>query len=247
MRTTSRLLLIAVFALLIAVPAAFAQTPEYSTLPVNEPLLVGSTILQPGVYTIRVLRSQTNRDEIQVTSQDMKKVYATVLTVPHQLKPGEDIKNATFIYYPASGDMPAALRTWYAPHPDASGGGHDIVYEQSRATQLARASHSSVVSYQGEQADLNTVPLNVVTPEATVETYTLPAPPAPVETPAMTSATTSTTTETTASTAPAPEPVQTAEAQPMSMPRTASDVPLMALLGLAAIGSAAAIRFARPE
>jgi hypothetical protein len=170
----------------------------------------------------------------------MKKVFATVLTVPHQLKPGEDIKNTTFIYYPASEGMPAALRTWYAPHPDASGGGHDIVYEQSRAKQLARASHSSVVAYEGEQADLNTVPLSVVTPEATVETYTLP-------TPSMTSSTTSTTTETTVTTPPASDPVQTAETQPMDMPRTASNVPLLALLGLASIGAAAAIRFSRSE
>ena len=242
MRSTSRLLLIATFALLISIPAAFAQTPEYSTLPVNEPLLVGSTVLQPGVYLIRVLPSPTGREKIQVTSQDMQKVFATVLTVPHQLKPGEEIKNTTFIYYPASEGMPAALRTWYAPHADASDGGHDIVFEQSRATMLARANHSSVVAYQGEQADLSTAPLSVVTPEATVETYTMPTPPAPVETPTMISSTSSTTTETTER-----EPVQTAETQPMNMPRTASDLPLLALLGLASVGAAAALRFSRPE
>lgn len=243
MRSMLRLLVVGAFALLIFIPA-FAQTPEVSTLPVTEPLQVGSTILQPGVYTIRVLPDLTSREKIQITSPDMKKVFATVLTVPHQFKPGEDTKNTTFVYFPAGEGMPAALRTWYAPHPEASMGGHDIVYEESRAKQLARLSNSSVVAYEGETADINSAPLAVVTPQATVETYTTPAP----ETPAMTSATTATTTPLVTETpapAPAPEP-QVAESSP-EMPRTASNVPLMALLGLASIGAAAAFRFGRTE
>jgi hypothetical protein len=242
---------LAALALLISL-SALAQTPEASILRVTDPLDVGGTILQPGVYTIRVLPSFENRNQIQVTSPDLKKVYATVLTVPHYVQPNEEPANTTFVYYPAIEGQPTALRTWYAAFPDASQGGHDIVYQKGRAEQLARLSHSKVISYEDQTAsNLNTVPLEVVTPEATVETYT-PVPTTQttqttstttVTTPALTTETTTPAPMTSAT--PAPAPTEVAEAAPAAMPRTASNMPLLALLGLGAIGGAIALRFGR--
>ncbi|HEV7764796.1 MAG TPA: hypothetical protein VGQ76_07345 [Thermoanaerobaculia bacterium] len=240
MKSTLRIAVLAALALVIAVPAAYAQTPEASTLPVNEPLDVGGTILQPGVYTIRVLPSLADRHKVQITSQDLQTVYATVLTVPHPILQNEEPANSVFVYYPAGEGMPAALRTWFAPDPDASGGGHDIVYSQSRAQQLARLGNSRVVAYPTETivADLDTTPLSVVTPESTVEVYTVP-PPAPVAiaetTPAPMISSETTRTETT----------QIAEATTPEMPSTASKVPFIALFGLLSLGGAVAFRLAR--
>jgi hypothetical protein len=242
MRSTLKLMAVCAFALLVSVPATFAQTPEVSTLPVSEPLDVGGTILQPGVYAIRVLPSITDRNKVQVTSADLKTVYATVLTVPHPLEPNEKVPNTMFIYYPAEPGRPRALRTWFAQNPVASQGGHDIVYEEGRAKQLARLTESRVVSYQAETTAAtyeDTQPLQIVTPEATIETYTYTAPVAPapvavvettevVETPvAMTSATT--------------------DSEPVDMPATGSDVPLAALLGVLSVGGAVALRMTRSE
>lgn len=229
MKSMLRLLAIGAVALLVSVPGAFAQTPETSTLPVSEPLDIGGTILQPGVYTIRVLPSLTDRNKVQVTSPDLQTVFATVLTIPHQLGPNEEVPNTMFVFYPAEEGAPRALRTWYAPNPVASQGGHDIVYEESRAKQLARLAKSPVVSYRGETqvTELDKTELHIVTPEATVETYTYTAPPTPVP---MTSAT----------------PVQVAEARPIEMPRTAGRLPLIALLGLVSVGAAVVFRLSRP-
>ena len=227
MKSTLRLAVVGAFALMICMPAAFAQTPEVSTLPVTEPLDVGGTILQPGTYTIRVLPSKTDRNKIQITSVDRDTIYATVLTVPHYFAPGEETPNTTFVFYPAEQGLPRALRTWFAADPSASQGGHDIVYQESRAQQLARLSNSRVVSYSDTVAvaDFDTTPLQVVTPDAKVETYTYTAPtPAP-----MTSS----------------ETTQVAEAQPMEMPQTSSRLPLIALLGLASLAGAVAFRMAR--
>jgi hypothetical protein len=232
MRSTLRLLALSASALLISI-SAFAQTPESSTLRLTEPLDVGGTIVQPGDYTIRVLPSFANRDQIQVTSPDLKTVYATALSVPHYLQVNELPANTTFVYYPAGDGQPQALRTWYAPDAQASQGGHDIVYKKARAAQLARLSHSRVVSYEDQTAvaDLGTAPLLVVTPEAKVETYT----PAPV--------TTVTTPMTSAATTPAePATTQVAEAAPAEMPHTAGNTPLLALFGLGAIGAAIVLR-----
>jgi hypothetical protein len=223
MRNTMKLLMVSVFALMIAAPAAFAQTQEVSTLPVTEPLDVGGTILQPGNYVIRVVPTVGDRNRVQVLSTDLSKVYATVLTVPHDLEPGEEVPNTTFVFYPAGEGQPRALRTWFAPN-SAMQAGHDIVYEESRAKQLARLAEGNVVAYRGELTD-NTQ-LEVVTPQQTIETYTWTAP-------------TTTTTTTTTVTTPMTSSTQ------VEMPRTAGNTPLLALLGFLALGGAVAVRAAR--
>lgn len=231
MKHALRLMVVGAFALLISVPAALAQSPEGSVLPVTEPLDVGGTILQPGVYTIRVLPSLADRNKVQITSPDLQTIFATVLTVPHALEAGEEMPSTKLVFYPAGEGMPKALRTWFAPNPDASGGGHDIVYQQERAQQLARLSHSSVVSYPAETVADNT-DLQVVTPEAAIQPYVPPAPmiaETPMETPAPMLSN-------------APE--QVAETQP-EMPQTASRIPLIALFGLLSLGGALAFRLAR--
>src|SRR5687768_2093118 len=146
-RNAPRIMMVTALALMLTAGAAIAQTPEASVLPVTEPLDVGGTILQPGTYTIRVLPSMYDRNKIQVTSMDGTQVFATALTVPHPLEPGEEVPNTTFIFYPAGEGQPRALRTWFAKFPDASQGGHDIIYDKSRARQLARLASSNVVSF----------------------------------------------------------------------------------------------------
>lgn len=237
MKPSLRPMVVVAFALLIST-AAFAQTPEVSVLPVTEPLDVGGTILQPGTYHIRVMPSTTDRNKIQVTSVDGTQVFATALTVPHPLEPGEEVPSTTFIYYPAGDGQPRALRTWFAPDPEASQGGHDIVYDEARAKQLARLANSRVVYYPPTTTvtEVKTTDLQVVTPEATVETYTY-IPPATV-----TETRTTTVTETTTDTTPMTSASTTDDVE---MPATASNVPLMALLGLISLAGAVAFRMAR--
>jgi len=222
------------FAILVST-AAFAQTPEVSVLPVTEPLDVGGTILQPGTYHIRVVPSNTDRNKIQVMSTDGTKVFATALTVPHPLEPGEEVPNTTFIYYPAGEGQPRALRTWFARDPEASQGGHDIVYNENRAKQLARLAKADVVYYPATVtvAEVDTE-LQVVTPEATVETYTY-TPPAPTIVERQTTTITETTTPMTSA----------STTSDVDMPATASNVPLFALLGLISLAGAVVFRMAR--
>ena len=234
MKTMLRLLLISALVLLI-LPAAYAQVPQVSTLPVDEPLDVGGTILQPGTYTIRVLPTQADRNRVQITSTDNKTIYATVLTIPHDLEPDEKVPNATFVFYPAGEGSPRALRTWFPPDTQWKAG-KDIVYEESRAKQLARLGNEPVPSYTGEITDITEV--QVVTPAAPMEAYVPPPAPVVVEP------------------APAPEPVAVAEPQPMTpmtsaqtseteLPQTAGNVPFIALIGLLSMAAAVAFRAVR--
>jgi hypothetical protein len=114
-----------------------------------------------------------------------------------------------------------------------SGGGHDIVYEESRAKQLARLAKSSVGAYDTTEqvAELENRHLHVVTPEATVEPYpvvvaapvVVPAPPAQISS----------------------STVQVAENEPVEMPKTAGNVPMIALAGLLLLGAAVTFRTIR--
>ncbi len=177
MKSPLRLVGVGAFALLVSM-STFAQTPEASVLPVTEKLDVGGTILEPGTYLIRVLPSDKDRNKVQITDPERKTVFATVLTIPHALAANQEVGDTTFVFYPAGEGMPRALRTWFAQDPSASQGGHDVVYPEARAKQLARLANSSVVSYdETAVADLGTTELHVVTPDAKVETYrTTPAP-----------------------------------------------------------------------
>ncbi|HEX6099493.1 MAG TPA: hypothetical protein VF432_24480 [Thermoanaerobaculia bacterium] len=247
MKHTVKVMAISAIALLLSLPA-MAQTPEVSTLPITEPTEVGGTILQPGTYLIRVVSPQADRNKVQITSVDRSTIYATLLTVPHQLEPNEKLPNTMFVYFPAGEGRPRALRTWFAADP-ASGGGHDIVYEESRARQLARLAKEPVVSYHDEQmADLN-----VITPEETSTPYVYEAPvvtPAPVQAEVSTVTTVTTPNiapEPAETFTPAPAPV---EPEPMvssapEMPATASRIPMVALLGLISLAGAVVLRIAR--
>ncbi|HVS29853.1 MAG TPA: hypothetical protein VMS98_00220 [Thermoanaerobaculia bacterium] len=215
--STWKLMMVSALALLISIPAAFAQTPEASFLPVTEPLDVGGTVLEPGTYMIRVVPSSVDRNKVQIMDQDGTKVFATVLTVPHPLKPGEEIPNTTFVYYPAGEGMPRALRTWFEPSMAPSSGGHDIVYTEKRARQLARLASSRVVWYPDDTVitEVEAPPLQIVTPQATVERYVYLPPPPPMI------------------------------SGQVNMPDTASRIPLIALLGLVSVLGAVALRLTR--
>jgi hypothetical protein len=205
---------ISVFGLAPA-PLANAQIPEVSYLPVEEPLDVGGTTLQPGVYVIRVIPSMTNRNILQVTNEDRTKVFATLLSVPHALQASADAKDTKFIFYPAVGDSPRALRTWFNAET-TSDGGHDIVYPETRALQIASVVKEPVVAYKDETKveELKTTPLEVVNADQKIASYTEPNPPAKV-----------------------------AEmSEGAGMPRTAGNGPAFLVFGLLALAFAASVR-----
>ncbi|MCM2317342.1 MAG: hypothetical protein NDJ92_19515, partial [Thermoanaerobaculia bacterium] len=161
-----------------------------------------------------------NRNMLQVTNEDRTKVYATVLSVPHALPATEEEKHTKFIFYPASNGAPRALRTWFAPD-STSDGGHDIVYPERRAMQIASAAMTPVVAYKDETPpeELKTAQLEVVTPDQKIATYVEPAP---------------TETQKVASMAEGAE-----------LPRTAGNGPLLLTFGLLLVVGALGLRAVR--
>ena len=211
-------------------PKASAQgTVEQSSFTLTEPLDVGGTVLQPGSYQINVVLLQGNRNMLRVMNADGTHLITTVLSIPHQERPdAEQIPTSRYTYYPASAGHVMALRTWYAA--DTPGlGGHDIVYPEQRAMELAAAANEPVVATPNTvtEADYATAPLVVVTPAKEVKPYEMvaaqrppvsePVPVQPVKPEVV---------------AAAPASVKETPDNHKRLPKTASDLPLVAGLGV---------------
>ena len=211
-------------AMLLAVataPAAFAQSdPQQGTFTLTEPLDVGTVTLQPGTYLIRVVLIDSNRDMLQVTSPDRSKVFATVLSRPHVILDDEVMPESRYVVWATTPGQPQALKTWYARDRTT---GHDIVYPQGRAIELAAAAKESVIAIPDAvtETEYKTAPFLVVTPDKTVKPYDAMAAQTPKR----------------------PAPVTVAEARPSEqLSKTASRVPLFAGLGLLSLAGAFGLR-----
>jgi hypothetical protein len=205
-------------ALLTAAPQARAQgnLNEVSTFTTTEAIEIAGVILQPGTYVIRVADQASgetyNRNVIQVTSEDSKKVYLMAAAVPRAVKPETESDVPLLEYYNAANGQPKALRTWF---PARTKTARDIVYPRKRAMELASITHETVPSVPDEtkETELTTVELTPIAPP-------MPPEPKPAE----------------------PQPAaMVAEAAPQ-MPETASREPLFAGLGLLSLGGALALR-----
>jgi len=191
---------------------AMAQSSEFSVMTITEPLDVGGTVLPPGTYRIKVAPLQTNRNLLQVKSVDRSEFYLNVLSINHPRLEGRP--ETEYVYYPAAPGLPKALRTWYPA--DVGSGGHDIVYPGDRAAELAARVKEPVPSYRlagpVTEEQLRTVDVAPMRWNETPAVATSPAPPPPVR------------------------------VAKNELPRTASSFPLLAGLGLLALGGAAGLR-----
>ncbi len=217
----------------VALPVnAGTTTGEMPRLSLTEKLDMGGTILEPGDYRIKVVQVGSDRNLLEVKSIDGKKVYATVLSVPHTNEGmvGDEVPANRLDLYPAAGDQVAVLRTWYPPNTPLNGG-HDIVYPRRRAIELAARNNDPVIAFPDDVqvAGYESAPLVVVTRE----NDSRPFKPVVVQTP--------------------PDSGQTQQAEVVDnqevdnrttrerLPQTASKLPLYAGLGLLSIVGALAL------
>ena len=249
---------------MVLAPGANADTWNKKTIitfsgPVEIPGVhrEGEGILPAGTYVFKILDSQSNRHIVQIYDQEETKIFATILAIPNYRLKVTDKTVVTFFERPAG--QPQALRAWFYPGRDS---GEEFVYPKARAMELAKSSNMNVlftsaelpievaqpvqtadetgvgnikraqvmaVNPSGEEVQL----AQVVTPPAEdVEVAEVAAAPvqAPVqETPVQRQA-------------QAPATVAAAAPVEQTLPATASPLPLLAALGMLALGGAFALR-----
>jgi hypothetical protein len=209
---------------LLAVPKATADDWNRETVitfsgPVEVPG-VGAQILPAGTYVFKILDSQSDRHIVQIFSQDKTHVFTTILAIPNYRLKTTDKTTITFSERPAG--QPEALRAWFYPGREW---GEEFVYAKSRALELAKETNQPVLETPIELASapieaLRTAPIEAVAPtgEPVELAKVVEPPPAAATTPA---------------------PVVVAAAEPL--PKTASLLPLIGLLGLLALGTGFAL------
>src|ERR1700733_5533137 len=67
------------------VPKAHADAWDKKTVvTINEPVIAGNKVLNPGTYVWKLLNSPSDRHIVQIFDQEQKHVEATILAIPKQ-------------------------------------------------------------------------------------------------------------------------------------------------------------------
>ncbi len=253
MTNSFRLIALTSVAALVSM-APLAKADEWNkqtTLTVNEAIQLPNATLQPGTYTLKLLDSQSDRHIVQVFDKDEKHLITTILAVPnYRLQPTGKSK---FSFWEVPAGQAPALRAWFYPGDNF---GQEFVYPKNMSSQIAAASKTAVPTTTAQTAeeyksapitatnetgassslDTNTYTQSQAaqtqTPEATQQTVAevTPTPtPEPTPTPAMQD-----------QAAPTPTPTDNSQ-----LPRTASPVPMIGLVGLMSLLAFFAVRASR--
>jgi len=191
----------------------------------------GYRVLPAGTYVFKLVNSSSNRHIVQIFNKDQNRIFATILAIPnYRLQP----KGKTVITFSeAVQGKPQAIRAWFYP---GANWGEEFVYPKAKAVELAKATNLPVLQMpatikeevakpEESRAELEQAPVTAVRPSGEeVEIAQVVTPPPPAEV---------------AQAAAAPAPAPAAEPK---LPTTASPLPLIALLGLLALGGALTLR-----
>lgn len=191
--------------------------------------LTGFGVLPAGTYVFKILDSPSNRHIVQIFSKDELTVYATILAIPNLRMKATDKTVITFRERPAG--QPEALRAWFYPGRQW---GEEFVYPKAQAFELAKATTTTVLEMPATVkeeaarpeepqviAELERTPVTAVRPSGEeVEIAQVVTPP------------------------PAEETLVAQNTPEPALPKSASPLPLIALLGLLALGGALTLRVA---
>jgi hypothetical protein len=208
------------------VPAARADEWDKRTeITFGAPVEIPGQVLPPGKYVFKLMDSASDRNIVQIFNADETRLYATLLAIPdYRLTPPD---KTMITFEERKQGAPEAIRAWFYPGDNY---GEEFVYPKAQAMAIAETTKqpaAAVASNRSEPAqpapaEMNKAPVTPPTPERTQPEIAQAAPPAP--------------------------PVQTLPpapaAMPKRLPRTASDLPLAALIGLTSLSAALGLRAA---
>jgi hypothetical protein len=197
--------------------------------------ITGMRVLPAGTYVFKLVNSSSNRHIVQIFNKEQTKIYATVLAIPnYRLVP----KNKTVITFNEGvRGQPEAIRAWFYP---GANWGEEFVYPKTRAVELAKVTNAPVPAHQSE------LQVEVAKPEEpAVVTVLQQAPVMAIKPTGETVELAQVIQTEPPPAATATETVAAATNYPAELPATASQLPLIALCGLLALGGALSVRSIR--
>lgn len=183
---------------------------------------VTAQVLPAGTYVFKLLDSLSDRHIVQVFNKAEDHVYATILAIPNYRLKATDKTVMTFAERRA-GD-PQAIRAWFYP---GDNWGQEFVYPKSKAIELAKITNQPVLYIPDEIATNIVAPVTNATEAPVVALKEVPirAVRPSGEDVALTEVVEQ-------------PPVQTAT----NLPKTAGELPLLALMGLLSLSLSFGIR-----
>jgi LPXTG-motif cell wall-anchored protein len=205
------------------VPKAHADAWDKMTIvTVNEPIIAGNKVLDPGTYVWKLLESPADRHIVQIFDKNQQHLETTVLAIPdYRMQP---TGKTQFAFWETPAGVPKAVRDWFYPGDNF---GQQFPYPKKLVAQLASAQPVPIPENYREPE-----PTPAPTPTAQPEPTPVPEPQAaPASAPVQQSA-------------PAPQQQSGAVQQPRSLPHTGSFSPLIGLLGLTSLSFAGLLSLA---
>ncbi len=220
-----------IFSLLavVSIGAAFTSTKaradawdKMTKVTISQAIEVPGAVLQPGTYTFKLVTLAADRHIVTVMNDRENHVFTTIMALnTERLDP---TGRTVFSFYETPAGRPPAVKDWYYPGDNF---GQEFIYKNRNFQQVSEVKHEEAQQVAqaappppppAEAAPVpEPAPEAAAPPAAVIAQNEPPAaePPAPAETPA-----------------PATAPV---------LPQTASDVPLLTLLGFLSLGAAAGL------
>jgi hypothetical protein len=129
-------------------PAARAdQWNQATKVTFSAPVEVPGVVLPAGTYWFSLMPDDPDRNIVQVWNSNRTQVEATLLTVPDErLKP---TGNTVLKFSERPSYSPEALHAWFYPGDNY---GHEFVYPETEARQIARRTSQPVLSMRDDLA-----------------------------------------------------------------------------------------------
>ncbi len=196
----------------------------------NQPVEIPGQVLPPGTYVFKLMDSLADRNVVEVFNKAENHLYGTFLAIAdYRLRPtGKPI----ITFEERASAAPQAVKAWFYPGDTY---GHEFVYPKVRAVELAKRTNQPVASMPSELAANTTKP---------TESMTEPHVMAMKSAPLMAQKPTGEEVKAPEVFVPAPaKPVQVASTNlPAQLPKTASPLPFLGLIGFLSLGAGFSLR-----
>jgi hypothetical protein len=260
---------VAVFVCLMAAPVSAQPLDKRTLFTFSGPVTLPGVTLPAGQYLFRLADPNSSSKVVQVLNADGTKPYGLFFTISaERLEPAS---SPEVRFMETASGTPAAIRTWWYPGERS---GYEFIFPKEQARRLAMGASQPVLTTDAQTTtteQTNTAELSRVgssgqetdvsasaaptaaaptgtTQEGTIASSSLsiaaPSIPAIGNAPAPSTASAQTPAVATGSTTSSAQPSSTQAAR-TQLPRTASQLPLVAMVGTIALLSAASLQYWR--
>jgi hypothetical protein len=226
--TIARMVLLVGFCVL-ALMASQAKADDFdqkTTFTFSGPVEIPGKVLPAGTYVFKLVEQEGDRDVVQVLNKRENRVFGTFLTISDSRMNPTGKPVITFDERAAG--SPEAIKGWFYPGDNY---GHEFVYPKAKAVALAKANSTPVPSMPDELATDTTMPASSMKEQSVVAMKQTPLK----------------------AQKPNEEEVEIAEVfvtpssapgLPRQLPKTASQLPLIGLIGLLSLAMAGCLGLA---